>query len=234
MCKKIAIYVEGQTEHVFINHCILTWWEYSGVKITNIKLVNDLKNPIPDFISENYGTHFVILNVEGLGSLVSAIFENAHQQVQEGFEIIGLRDLEIDNYDEELRYVIEYPVALKKKLKNLGYLHSDEFVLYFAIIKVEAWLLAFTEAVAKWAKISEKDVQICIKKYSEPCLEKIRDPQKLLNSIGNRGKDTKKFHEIKSLVSGIRLEAIQNVYQTRIVPNFSLFWHRLVSHSRSP
>lgn len=236
MCKyKIAIYVEGQTEQILINHLILTWWSYSDIRVDNIKLVTDLKNPVQDFkpIGE-YLTHFVIINVEGEGSLGSAILQRANRQIANSFQIIGLRDLDFGNSKISLNPVDTITGKLKDFLRKNGCNHSEKIGIYFAIMAIEAWILAFTETVSKWAKIPELKVNDIIRdNYPNLSLEKIRSPIGLLELIGNKKRDLKSYHEIKSLVSNINHEALHQVYKSNIVPSFSKFWCNLISTSHS-
>lgn len=96
--KKIALYVEGQSEQIFLNHLIKIWWQYSGIEIYNIKILSDQNCPcpVPNFIPKSDiepKISFLIVNVEGAGSLISAISGRADSQQKIGFEIIGLRDI---------------------------------------------------------------------------------------------------------------------------------------------
>lgn len=227
MCRKIAIYVEGQSEHVFINHLIKIWWNFSGIRIDNIKLVNDLKNPIQHFYAnEDYEIHFVIINVEGLGSLNSTISKNASKQIDQGFQLIALRDLDFENVSATHKILEDF----KKSLHISGCKYFEKIELYFAVMTIEAWFLAFTHALSKWAKISETEVNEMINNKSpEFSLEQIRSPANLLASIGRkRGKDPKVFHEVMSLVAEIDREMIHQVYHSSRIPRFNLFWEKLI------
>lgn len=219
--------MEGQTEQILINQFILVWWSFSNVKIDNIKLKNDLKNPVPNYNSGNvYETHFVIINIEGMGHLSSAISQRAEKQIKNGFDIIGLRDLDFKNfkYSNDQAELIQ---KFKSALKIGGCQYSETIELYFAIVTIEAWMLAFQEAVSKWAEVSEKEVINAIE--SKNCkLEQIRSPSSLLALISKkRDKNPKTYHETMSFASGIDREMIHKVYQSEKVPSFNKFWKRL-------
>lgn len=228
MCRKIAIYVEGQTEQILLNQFILVWWSFSDIRIDNIKLKNDLKNPLPNYNSGNgHKIHFVIINIEGMGHLSSAISQRAEKQIANGFEIIGLRDLDFDNFifsNDQTELVQKFKFALK----IAGCKHSENIELYFAIVTIEAWMLAFQEAVSSWAEVSEKEVLNTIE--SKNCkLEQIRSPSTLLAHIGKkRGKDHKTYHETMSFASKIDREMIEKVYRAEQVPSFNKFWEKLI------
>lgn len=224
MCRKIAIYVEGQTEQILINQLILTWWSYTGIKIDNIKLTNDLKNPIPNYYSEVYDLYFTIINIEGMGHLASAIAQRAKKQIENGFEIIALRDL--DFKVKHPNDPIELIRTFKSGLKIAGCQYSEIIELYFAIVTIEAWMLAFHEAVSEWAEIPEKEVLDFLKKKN--CkLEDLRSPASLLALIGK--KRAKAHHEMMSFASKINCDMIHKVYQSEQVPSFNKFWNKLTS-----
>jgi hypothetical protein len=226
MLKKIAIYVEGQTEHVFLNQLIKLWWFFSNIRIDNIKLVNDKKNPVPNYISGEYNYHFVIINVEGSGHLNSTIARRANKQVEDGFDVIGLRDLDYVNRDNIQQLQQNFKIALRA----LGCNSFEKIDLHFAVITIEAWLLAFTGAVSKWADIPEDRVLDILKKGNPLELEAVRSPASLLALIGKkRGRDPKSYHEINSLISKIDREMIEEVKNSSKVPSFSLFWDKLTS-----
>lgn len=232
MCRKIAVYVEGQTEQILINQLILIWWSFSNIKIDNIKLKNDLKNPVHSYNSGNGpDTHFVIINIEGMGHLPSAISQRAEKQIENGFDIIGLRDLDYENFKHS-NDQIELIQKFKSALKIAGCQYSETIELYFAIVTIEAWMLAFQEAVSKWAEVSEKEVLDAIE--GKNCkLEQLRSPSSLLALIGKKGaKDPKTYHEIKSFASGIDLRMIHKVYQSKQVPSFNKFWEKLTSEKK--
>ncbi len=234
--KKVALYVEGQSEQIFINHFLLTWWYYSDIRIDNIKLVNNLKNPVPNFNeTENYKTYFLIINVEGSGSIISALCQRLDKQVEKGFEVIGLRDLDFENSSPIVDAVNEIPKKLKKYLSSKGVKYFEKMNLYFAIMTIESWMLAFNDAIAKWASISKDELIEKIKESrSDLNLEKIRNPKKLLSGIGNRGRDLNSYHEMKSLVKHISYDDIQQVYHSYMIPSFSKFWEKLLSIAHLP
>ena len=197
MCrKKIAIYVEGQTEQVFLNHLILTWWSYSGIRIKNTKLLrteDEVKKKylVPDFSPDTESDIFIsIINVDGVGSIASAIGNRANGQHDAGFVIIGLRDLFYkDDWDNNLNSnELSKKIAdnFHKALKKINCKNPNKIDLFFAVMEIEAWLLAFTDSVSKWARLDKKEIQQMIDKES-PNIEKIKNPSTLIEKIGKEG-----------------------------------------------
>ncbi len=231
--KKIAIYVEGQTEQIFLNHLILVWWSYSGIRIKNIKLLGTC--PLPNFNPDTESDIFIlIINVDGVGSLASAIGNRANEQHNEGFVIIGLRDLfyreDWDNNlnpDEISQQIVNH---FYKALKKINCKNPNKIDLFFAVMEIEAWLLAFTDAVSKWARVDEKRIQQIIDKESHN-IEKIKNPSTLIEKIGKEAgkKSHKSYHGSKSIVNSITQEEIQKVYSSDKVPSFVKFWQNFLS-----
>lgn len=235
--KKIAIYVEGQTEQIFINHLILAQWNYTGVKIRNIKLqsyqdsVCKVQDFLPD-IEDESALFFLITDVDGVGSLISAIANRANSQLKNGFKILGLRDLSAQDFNDlptrldlsdRINKIIQ---KFKTALQTSECEKPETIELFLAVMTIEAWLLAFTKAVSKWAKVSE---EITLLNVPNRNIEEINAPITVLKKIGNRKKDPKSFDEVVSLVSNITDSEIESVYKGKRVPNFNKFWDRLIS-----
>ncbi len=230
--KKIAIYVEGQTEQILINHLIKTWWCYSGIRVNNFRILKGL-NKESDV--KNYPVHsdiesqllFLIFNVEGEGSLPSSIADRASKQHEQHFKIIALRDLYAEDYKKNQNKENADQVVLaniRKALKIKGCVEPEKIDIFFSIMEIEAWLLAFSNALLRWAKYSPDLPQN---------LEAIPRPSLRLEEFGKlagRGAH-KSYHEITSYVTPISREDIQDVYNSNRVPSFSKFWNKLLSLS---
>jgi hypothetical protein len=230
--KKFAIYVEGQTEQVLINHLIKTWWCYEGIQITNLKILKGLHK---ESVVKNYPLNsdhepqilFLIFNVEGEGSLSSSIADRACRQYENHFKIIALRDLYAEDYKKEQHKENVDQVILaniRKALKIKGCAEPEKIDIFFSVMEIESWLLAFSNALLTWAKCSPPLPQN---------LEAIPRPSIRMGEIGKlagRG-DHKSYHEITSFVTSITHEDIQDVYKSARVPSFSRFWNKILSIS---
>ncbi|PJD96270.1 MAG: hypothetical protein CK425_06160 [Parachlamydia sp.] len=238
--KKIAIYVEGQTEQIFLNRLIQVWWDYSGIEIKNIKIMaGEEKKPlVQDFQSPDPETYFLICDVAGVGGLASTIASRSKKQHEKGFKIIGLRDLYANdfcslpaNVDRSLEIIKNF----KKSLLIQKCHCPDEINIYLAVMEIEAWLLAFTEAIAKWAKISEETI---LNKISENLhtpeiinLERIKRPSILLRDLGEIGlrQQSKSVGAITLMVNNIDREHIEKVHASNQIPSFNKFWNELLA-----
>jgi hypothetical protein len=222
--KKIAIYVEGQTEHLLVYHLILTWWSYSGIQIQNTQLRanEDRPSKVPNFLPEvgpEHGFFFHIIDVQGDGTLASAMKDRANKQHELGYDILALRDLYPDNDPSHL--IEKFQMALKK----IRCLNPEKIDLFSAIMEIEAWLLAFSGALSKWAKGLNPSIPTD--------LEKIPRPSSLMAEIGKSAgrNDHKTYHNISSFVASITREDILGVYASDRIPSFSRFWKKMLSLS---
>ncbi len=239
MSRKIAIYVEGQTEQILLNHLIKTWWGYAGMSIQNLKLWADANtHKVPDFMPANEQspeTIFLIIDVQGVGSLISALAERANSQHQSGFELIGLRDLEAEDYSKKRYSSIQDAIAAireatRKALEVKRCQNPEKIDLFFAVMEIESWLLAFESAIAKWGRMTEQDVQQMLAGQS---LEAIASPHLIVERIADAAGriHPKSYDAVTSLVSSILREQIERVYTSSQIPSFTQFWDRFVGLS---
>ncbi len=243
--KKIAIYVEGQTEQIFVDHLIKTWWNYSGIEIQNIVLFGDRNSSskLHNFSSSNETAEdtffFLIIDVQGFGSLPSAIADRANSQHENGFEIIGLRDLDPDHKiggpHTALKTSQIISENINKALTLLGCLHPEKIEVFFAIMEIETWWVGFIQALAKWTKLPEKEILRIIDRIitseERANLEIIAHPSSLIEKIGASCGKTKpkSFHDVMSFVSPITCEDIQSVFYSNRLPSFTKFWSKIIS-----
>jgi uncharacterized protein DUF4276 len=231
--KKCALYVEGQTEQILINHLIKVWWNYSDIAIENIKTLGPNRCQVPDYPNGAPANFFLIIDVGGEGSLPSSIAKRAKSQFNQGYTIIGLRDLYANDYEKEAPIhgkTTEQVILqrIKKAIKVVNHEAPDEIDIFFAIMEIEAWLLAFSHALQKWGKRADFDIPFD--------LESIRRPSLKIEQIGKAAgrENTKSLHEISSFVSSITREEIADIFQSNRIPSFSRFWTKILSISHLP
>lgn len=230
--KKIALYVEGQTEQVLLNHLIKTWWVFTGIEIKNIKMWGDkeIECEMADYssnVTAEPNHFFLIIDVDGEGSLASSIAKRANRQHAQGYEIIGLRDLYAQDYKKRPPNCKEEAYCdilenIKKAFKIMKCINPEKIDIFFSVMETEAWLLAFSNALSKWAKNSEHPIP--------NDLEAIPRPSVLIEKIGKsvgRG-NHKSFNGIVSFVTPILREEIVEVYESNRVPSFSQFWKKIL------
>lgn len=228
--KKIALYVEGQTEQILLNQLIRIWWLYSGIHIENIKIRGADTCNVKSYRAagtENLD-YFLIIDVEGEGSLHRSIVQRAQRQHEEGYEIIGLRDLYAKDYEQKFQVDKENTSNIilrdiQEALKIARCDKSEKIQIFFSVMEIEAWLLAFSDALFRWGK--EKVPQLSLN------LEEIPRPSNIIKGIAKSAdkRDSKSFSVVTSLVSHITREELIEVYESNRVPSFSRFWKKITA-----
>jgi hypothetical protein len=154
--KKIAIFAEGQTELIFIRSLLLKVLDPSKLSFECFELIAHKDSPVPyKYSSPNADLHFLILNVQGDGEVLSSIKDREKGLIQgSGYDrIIGLRDMYCDEYVKRSPGVINNQVSNliierhNQTIENLT--HPDRIKLCFAIMEIEAWFLGMHDLFKK-------------------------------------------------------------------------------------
>ncbi len=138
--RRIAIFVEGQTERIFIEKFLIMYLGYHKIKVKSWKELGvrgrECKAREPNLHADYY---FLIYDVGGDAKVNSALKERAETMIHKhGYDyLLGLRDV----YDEYSRS--EIPAAIQGF--NALFQHCSfrrKLRLIFAIMEIEAWFLA--------------------------------------------------------------------------------------------
>lgn len=160
---KTAIFVEGQTELVFVREYLLKIFEYQNIGIECYTLFSDAnlhpeEYPFPDreqaIESENY---FQIINVGNDNAVVTRILKREQSLWNAGFNrIIGLRDMYSKAYREELKNQGVIDLDLNEEFKqNTNEVISKKAIkphlidFCYAIMEAESWVLGFHNCFEK-------------------------------------------------------------------------------------
>ena len=137
--KKIAIFVEGQTERIFVEKFLIEYFGYYKIELElqkylgtkGIKFLGKRENPYAQFF-------VLIFDVGGDSTVVTALKERAENMINNsGYSyILALQDL-YPRKREEKNIVIE---TFGKIFKD--YFFADKLKLILAIMEIEAWFLA--------------------------------------------------------------------------------------------
>ncbi len=147
---KIAVYVEGQTELIFVREFLLKWYEYDHSKlgIECYELKGSQSTPTPyAFSSSNPGRFYIIVNVGGDTRALSKALDNAKEHRNRGFDrVLVLRDMYSDQYNSIRPGQIIDPIINNRFIvgaqKAIDTRNFHDFVFcHFAIMEVEAWIL---------------------------------------------------------------------------------------------
>lgn len=235
--KKVALYVEGQTEQILIKRLIGLWWNFSGINIENIKIYaseNERSSVLSYCYEQNPDILFLIVDVGGEGSLPSAIANRAKKHHEQGFKIIALRDLyanDFESYPENTDRVSMVMTNFKTALTIKRCHNIEDINLFFAVMEIEAWLLAFPKAISAGLKINE---QLVLNKLTSVVgVEEIRRPSVFLGEIVKMAKrsNPKSLGTITLISDGIERDELESIYYSNKVPSFTKFWKYLLQLS---
>jgi hypothetical protein len=154
--KKIAIFVEGQTELIVVREHLLRWFNYSDIEIECRTLFVDSKfHKVPyDVPSPTPQYHFQIINVGSDSLVLSRILKREALMWHAGYDkIIGLRDMYSQEYRErssviDARVNADFINAHRQTIDAKAQ-KPAQIVVQFAIMETEAWFLGLTQIFEK-------------------------------------------------------------------------------------
>ena len=148
--RKVAVFVEGQSEYVFVRDFLCRWYDYdsSVLGIECFSLRSDRYNSEPySFGNRESINYYQIVNVGNDRSVLSKMLKEAPRLQNVGFhQIIGLSDMYSDLYHVQTKercidlsvnqkFIDEHQNSLNTSLQR------DLLSYHFAIMEVEAWIL---------------------------------------------------------------------------------------------
>jgi hypothetical protein len=155
--RKVAIFVEGQTELIFVREFLLKIFEYQNLNIRCFNLFTNNQSNATDYafpnqINEALPFYFEIINVGNDNAVLSRILRREAYIWNSGFhKIIGLRDMYGKAYREEAQNAQidevlnqQFKSGISEQLAKKAQRPND-IHLIFAIMEVEAWFLGFEE-----------------------------------------------------------------------------------------
>lgn len=150
---KVAVFVEGQTEQIFVSDFLLKWYNYDdaiiGFECVAARGTTLFRGGYTTYGSPASENFFLIRNIGNDESVISRMQEEAENMIEKGYRlIIGLRDMYSQDYSNKVR---TSPKRIDQQL-NQRYIDSAKGVLanhpqacllriHHAIMEVEAWLL---------------------------------------------------------------------------------------------
>lgn len=235
---KYGIYVEGQSEMIFVADILAKYSEYNpevcGFRCVNLRAnqYEYRQNPLQgNKESDNY---YQIVNVNNDDLVPSKIKDSLEDLIRKGFDIvIGLRDVYGNSYRNITKNqpVVDFGIINRMQEEASARIASTDIIvrLHFAIMEFEAWLLALMEAYAQKHKIKlpELDAFVSFENIYHPT------PQ-LIKILDAAGKDYDKSEQATtSFLSFITKEDYENLRQSGHAPSFTQFIDSLIGN-RAP
>lgn len=206
---KSALFVEGQAEQIFVRELLLRRfnWMSSSIGIRCYQLIAEQFESAEYDYGDDDAEHFYqLINVGNDNKVLSAMFTRANRMYDIGFErIIGLRDMYSHSYRELSPYKVSQELnqqfidISQKQIKDKGFYGKME--LHFAIMEVEAWMLALLD---KW-KGDLKDDDILNYFDKKTNIESIYHPFVVIKSITTLAGNPYEKHkeQVNSIISGV-------------------------------
>ncbi len=233
--RKIAIFVEGNTELIFVREYLRKRFEYQDLEIECRKRqfgrFDKVPYPIPN---PNAKFHFRIIDVGGDGNVLDNMLSDENLLQRIGYEkIIGLRDMFSESYKKAVKQPLRIVPAISDKFierANSRILEQakspTKMKLCFAIMEIEAWFLAIPNI---WAKkgISTAQLKSVLKTdystidpettFLHPT-ETIKDILKIINEPYRKQAD-----EVESLVGKITKQDFEDLQNSQKCNSFKEF-----------
>lgn len=148
--RKIAVFVEGQSEYIFVRDFLCSWYNYDssllGIECFSLRSnhYNSVPYPFGNRESDNF---YQIVNVGNDRSVISKMLKEAPCLQNAGFhQIIGLSDMYSDLYHAQTKERrIDFAINQRFIEEHYKYLNESTqknlLSYHFAIMEVEAWIL---------------------------------------------------------------------------------------------
>ncbi|MFK7796472.1 MAG: hypothetical protein AB8E82_03385 [Aureispira sp.] len=156
--RKIAVFVEGQTELIFTRELILKCYEWQNVQLECYSLFNDADLNTEDypFSNPNASIYYQLLNIGNDKKVLSSILKREKylfSNNQAFDKIIGLRDMYSKEYRElttnhtispELnqRFIDSHKTTIEARAAQ-----PNKIAFQFSIMELEAWFLGMDELI---------------------------------------------------------------------------------------
>ncbi len=240
--KKVAIFVEGQTELIVVREFLLRKFDWSGINIicrtlqTKTQFVK-AEYDFPKQINKDAEFLFQIVNVGNDVAVLSRILKLERYLKNAGFvKIIGLRDMYSKSYREESSSidinVIKKFIRTHNEVIQKASTTDINIEFCFAIMEVEAWFLGMSNI---FEKLNSGLTNTDIRKKLNIDLEKI-DPEKEIYhpakliediySIANMKYDKKKG-DIEAITKIIDKTNYEDLYLADKCNSFNHFYDKL-------
>jgi len=210
--KKVALFVEGQTEAIFISEMIRQIFDEKKVKIVVHNIIyNRMRTDI--FKTDTTKEYYFLLYNCGTDDKVKSNIKDNYQKLQQAdfIHIIGLQDL--FNPQRRKRRIDERKF---RETINADIPQAIPAKIYFAIQEIEAWFIAeetHYQRISTTLSMEKVNSIACIDIQKEDT-EKIPHPTVVLDAIykaGGRKGYSKNEYVVKDVVSKLDFS---NLYLT--------------------
>jgi hypothetical protein len=149
--KKTVIFVEGQTELIFVRKYLLKWFEWQvDLECTKLTRYGDFEYAEYNFPNSTAEQHFQIIDVGNDVSVPSKILKYELRMRELGYhKIIGMRDMYSEEYRKRSitynKNLVDEFISVSQEEIQYSASQPDSIYLCFAIMETEAWFLGHYE-----------------------------------------------------------------------------------------
>lgn len=240
--RKIAVFVEGKAEYIFVREFLLKWYGYDGnqIGIDCVALKSNDYNKVPHpYGSSESENFYLIVNVGNDNSVLSQMKKEATKMRNNGYQLIsGLRDMFCDAYHKAVKNrTIQPEISQRFIHASLQEIENDAanrdiLSLHFAIMEIEAWLLGMRQTLqaidtSLTYEYIYQQLAIDLNNNPETC---IYHPAERLNDIYKLKGKTYGKHEgdIEAILACIQKEDFCELYTSPKCSSFNRFIDSLV------
>ena len=233
--RKIAIFVEGQTELIIVREYLLRYFEYQ-IDILCRKLHGgNIVTAEYDYSFPEADNHFQIIDVGNDARVLSVILKREEDFTNLGYErIIGLRDMYSRAYREDCpSRIVNQTINAKfiqihQEIIDQNASDPNAIKMCFAIMETEAWFLGLYEI---FVDLDSRLTTIFINQQTNINLEEVNPeteifhPASLVERIyGLVGKNyDKKKGDIEAIASRLSKERIEILLERQKCQSFNNF-----------
>lgn len=242
--RKVAVFVEGQTELVFVREFLLKWFVYDGNQIgfECYNLENNDTHPTAfAYGSERSENYYLIVNVGNDNSVLSAIKTRLQLLLNKDYQVVvGLRDMYCKQYRNEVANA-----TIKSEINELFISATNDQIaqiengkaikFHFAIMEIEAWLLGMPKIFSEKNALLTTDYikqELNLDLSTDPETT-IFHPAKELENIYSLVGDTYNKHlsDISSVMASLEKQDFISLIESGKCNSFKLFAESILSES---
>ena len=235
--RKVCVFVEGQTELIFVREFLLKWYEYQGISIACYQLIgNDTLPAEYDYPMQDADVHYQLVNVGNDNRVLSWLLNRVDSLKSEGYElIIGLRDMYCEFYRKKSKTIdleLNQQIIDNVQEQIVHKLAEDTNMVafHFAIMEIESWILAMYQSLLKkFADLKLDDIQAI---YDvQACIDSsIYHPAEMLDKVFQLADCRYEKHktDANSILSYIGKEDFELLYKSGRSQSFNSFVNTLL------
>jgi hypothetical protein len=242
--KKVAVFVEGQGEQIFVRDLLFYLFDPTKFSFECLRLCDKQLEDVPySYGSEDAEVYFQIVNVQGDTGVLQTIRRREKGLLAAGYsKIIGLRDMYSKAYRELSAGKIDEAVIqqfIEGANKSVVVMSQPEKIhLHFAIMELEAWWLCM------YTLLEKIDSQLTVEFIAQQLgydlstldaetafFHPVATLNEILSLVG--GRYEKHFAEVESIMSKMTFDDICEVLMAENPPrcnSFKRFCEDLMSY----